>query len=67
MAYKELRDEEKLGIKEAKSRKFERAQEMLKTNFIDPLTDRTLAFFSLDYVRLDGKLANTNIIQVYMF
>ena len=36
-AYCELRDKEKLGIKEAKNQKFERAQEKLKTNFVEPL------------------------------
>ena len=51
MAYNELR--KKHGIKEAKNRKFEEAEGILKTNFIDPL----MAMLSgpKDYMRLDGK------------
>ena len=36
-AFGDLRHKEKLSIKEAKNKKFERAQEMLKTNFVEPL------------------------------
>jgi len=63
-AYSELRDKEKLSIKEAKNKKFERAQEMLKTNFVEPL--EATASRPSDYVRLDGKLASTNIMRVHM-
>lgn len=60
-AFGDLRDKEKLSIKEAKKKKFERAQEMLKTNFVEPL--QATAFRPSDYVRLDGK---PNIIRVLM-
>jgi hypothetical protein len=60
MAFSELRDKEKLSIKEAKNKKFERAQEKLKTNFIEPLM--ATASRPSDYVRLDGKPARTNIM-----
>ena len=63
-AYGELRDKEKLSMKEAKNKKFERALEKLKTNFVEPL-DATASRPS-DYVRLDGKLPNTNIMGVHM-
>ena len=52
-AFGELRDKEKLSRKEAKDKKFERAREMLKTNFIEPL--EATASRPSDYVRLDGK------------
>ncbi|KAI0256725.1 hypothetical protein BJV78DRAFT_1116809 [Lactifluus subvellereus] len=55
-AYGELRDKEKLSMKEAKNKKFERAQEMLKTNFVEPL--QATASRPSAYVRLDGKPAN---------
>jgi len=58
MAFSELRDKEKLSIKEARNGKFERAQKQLKTNFIEPLM--ATAFRPSDYVRLDGKPANDN-------
>ena len=64
MAYGELRDKEELSMKEAKNKKSERAQEMLKTNFIEPL--EATASQPSDYVRLDGKLASTNIVRVHM-
>ena len=64
MAYSELREKEKLSMKEAKNRKFDRAQEMLKMNFVEPL-DATASRPS-DYVQLDGKPACTNIIWVHM-
>jgi len=51
MAFNELRGKEKLSIKEARKGKFERAQEQLKTNFIEPLM--AMAFRPSDYVRLD--------------
>ena len=63
-AYGELRDKEKLSMKEAKNKKFERAQENLKTNFVDPL-EATVSRPS-DYVRLDGKPTSTNIMRVHM-
>jgi len=50
-AYEELRHQEKLGMKEAKNKKLERAQEMLKTNFIKPL--EATASRPSDYVQLD--------------
>ena len=51
-------------MKEAKNKKFERAQEKLKTNFVEPL--EATASQPSDYVRLDGKLPNTNIMGVHM-
>ena len=63
-AYSELRDKEKLSIKEAKNKKFERAQEKLKTNFVEPL--EATASRPSDYVRLDGKPASRNIMRVHM-
>ena len=51
MAYNELR--KKHGIKEAKNRKFEEAEGILKTNFIDPLM--AMPSGPKDYMRLDGK------------
>jgi len=51
MAFNELRDKGKLSIKEARNGKFERAQEQLKTNFIEPLM--ATASRPSDYVRLD--------------
>ncbi|KAI0255055.1 hypothetical protein BJV78DRAFT_1151882 [Lactifluus subvellereus] len=50
-AYGELRDKEKFCMKEAKNKKFERAQEKLKTNFIEPLeatSSRPSAYVRLD-------------------
>ena len=58
-AYGELRDKEKFSRKEATNRKFERAQEKLKTNFIEPL--QATAFGLSEFVRLDGKPACTNM------
>ena len=52
MAFNEMR-REKIGIKEAKAKKVERAESTLKTNFIDPLM--AAACRPKDYVRLDGK------------
>ena len=54
-AFGELRGKEGLRIKEANNKKFERAQEMLKTNFVEPL--HATAFRPSDYVRLEGKSA----------
>lgn len=56
MAFSELREE--LGIKEAKKKKFERAESTLKTNFVDPLM--ATGARPKDYVRLDGKLVHMN-------
>jgi hypothetical protein len=63
-AFGELRHKEKFSIQEARNRKFERAQEKLKTNFIEPL--QVTASRPADYVRLDGKLVGTNIIRIHM-
>lgn len=52
MAFSELRDRERLGIKEAKQRKFEKAQEKLNTDFIEPLMKTKCP--PSDYVQLDG-------------
>ena len=51
MAYNELR--KKQSIKEAKNRKFEIAESILKANFIDPLKEMTRG--PKDWVRMDGK------------
>jgi hypothetical protein len=64
MGFNELRNKEKLSIKDAKNKKFERAHEKLRTDFIEPL--KALASPPSDYVRLDGKLASTNIMRVHM-
>jgi GTP-binding protein EngB required for normal cell division len=50
-AFGELRDKEKLSIKEAKNKKFGRAQEKLKTHFVDPL--QATACRPSAYVRLE--------------
>jgi hypothetical protein len=63
-AYGELRDIEEFSMKEATNKKFERAQEKLKTNFVGPL--EATASRPSAYVRLDGKPASTNIIRVHM-
>ncbi|KAI0256373.1 hypothetical protein BJV78DRAFT_460467 [Lactifluus subvellereus] len=60
-AYGELRDKEKLGMKEAKNKKFERAQEMLKTNFVEPLqatASRPSAYVRLDDMRMEDNSCN---------
>jgi hypothetical protein len=54
MAFNELRDMKGLSIKKAKDKKFERAQEKLKTNFVEPL--EATASRPSDYVPLAGKL-----------
>jgi hypothetical protein len=63
-AYGELRNKEKLSMKEAKKKKFERAEKELKTNFVEPL--KATASQPLAYVRLDGKPAGTNTMRVHM-
>ncbi|KAI0251343.1 hypothetical protein BJV78DRAFT_1126691 [Lactifluus subvellereus] len=50
-AYGELRDKERLSMKVAKNKKFERAEEKLKTNFVEPL--KATASQPSAYVRLD--------------
>ena len=51
MAFNELR--KKHSIKEAKKRKFEKAESTLKADFIDPL--KAMTHGPKDCVRLDGK------------
>jgi len=54
---------EGLSIKEAKNKKFERAQEMLKTNFVEPLG--VTASQPSDYVRLDDmRKEDSNCIEL---
>jgi hypothetical protein len=63
-AFSELQDKKKLSIKEAKNEKFERVQELLKTDFIEPLMET--ACRPSDYVQLDGKPASTIVMRVHM-
>lgn len=65
MAFNELRDKEKLGIKDAKNLKVERADDKLKNDFIDPLMQASSR--PTDYVQLDGKPASTIVMRLYTF
>ena len=65
-AFNELREKQKLTIKDAKNKKIERAIEKAETNFIRPLEAIMSESQLSDYVRLDGKLAGMFVLQVHM-
>jgi len=56
-AYGKLRDENR-SLREAQKERFERAKEMLNTNFIEPL--KKVTFRPSDHVRLDDMRAETS-------